>query len=110
MALGKLSEKWGDKYPVSVRSWLDNWPDLATFFDFGPHIRRLIYTTNAVEAYHRQLRKVTKNRASFPTPEAARKLLYLAHRDIAAKWSTSIFNWTAILNELAIHFEQRLSL
>ncbi len=110
MALEKLAEKWADKYPVSVRSWQNNWDDLATFFDFGPHIRRLIYTTNTVEAYHRQLRKVTKNRGAFPSPEAARKLLYLAHRDIAVKWSKSIFSWTAILNELAIHFEERLPL
>lgn len=110
MALEELAEKWADKYPVSVRSWKDNWDNLATFFDFGPHIRRLIYTTNSVEAYHRQLRKVSKNRGAFPSAEAARKLLYLAHRDIEVKWSKSIFNWTAILNELAIHFEDRLPL
>lgn len=110
IALEELAEKWGKKYPVSVRSWQDNWDDLATFFDFGPHIRRLIYTTNSVEAYHRQLRKVSKNRGAFPSAEAARKLLYLAHRDIEVKWSKSIFNWTAILNELAIHFEERLPL
>ena len=109
-ALLKLAEAWGKRYPVSVRSWQDHWEELATFFDFGPEIRRLIYTTNGIEAYHRQLRKVTKNRGAFPTPEAARKLLYLAHRDIAAKWSQSVFRWTAILNELAIHFEDRLAL
>lgn len=108
-ALVKLDETWGERYPTSVRSWQDHWEELATFFDFGPEIRRLIYTTNGIEAYHRQLRKVTKNRGSFPTPEAARKLLYLAHRDIAAKWSRSIFKWTAILNELAIHFGERLA-
>jgi len=109
-ALLKLAEAWGKRYPVSVRSWQDHWEELATFFDFGPEIRRLIYTTNGIEAYHRQLRKVTKNRGAFPTPEAARKSLYLAHRDIAAKWSQSVFRWTAILNELAIHFEDRLAL
>lgn len=107
-ALASLSEKWGKRYPASVQSWLNNWEELATFFDFGPQIRRLIYTTNNVEAYHRQLRKVTKNRGAFPSTEAARKLLYLAHRDIAQKWNASIFNWTAILNELAIHFQERL--
>lgn len=109
-ALRALAERWGSQYPVSVRSWQANWEQLATFFDFGPHIRRLIYTTNNVEAYHRQLRKVTKNRGAFPSAQAARKLLYLAHRDIVAKWKTPIFHWTAILNELAIHFENRLSL
>lgn len=108
-ALRKLRQNWGDKYSPSVESWEDNWEELATFFDFGPEIRRVIYTTNGIENYHRQLRKVTKNRGSFPSAEAARKLLFLAHRDIEAKWSKSIFKWTTILNELAIHFGDRLN-
>ena len=103
--LRMLEETWGDSYAISVKSWQYNWDDLATMFDFSPDIRRLIYTTNAVEGYHRQLRKVIKNKASFPNPEAARKLLYLATHDIV---TTPIFNWTAILNQLAIHFEGRL--
>jgi len=106
--LRKLEETWGDKYAISVKSWRNNWDDLATMFDFSPDIRRLIYTTNAVEGYHRQVRKVIKNKASFPNPEAARKLLYLATYDITKKWATPIFNWTSILNQLAIHFEGRL--
>jgi len=107
-ALCKLEETWGARYAISVKSWQNNWDDLATMFDFSADIRRLIYTTNAVEGYHRQLRKVIKNKASFPNPEAARKLLYLATHDIVKKWTTPIFNWTAILNQLAIHFEGRL--
>lgn len=103
-----LEETWGDRYAISVKSWQYNWDDLATMFDFSPDIRRLIYTTNAVEAYHRQLRKVIKTKASFPNPEAARKLLFLATHDIVKKWTTPIFNWTAILNQLAIHFDGRL--
>ena len=103
-----LEETWGDRYAISVKSWQNNWDDLATMFDFSPDIRRLIYTTNAVEAYHRQLRKVIKTKASFPNPEAARKLLFLATHDIVKKWTTPIFNWTVILNQLAIHFEGRL--
>jgi putative transposase len=106
--LRKLEETWGARYAISVKSWQNNWDDLATMFDFSSDIRRLIYTTNAVEGYHRQLRKVIKNKASFPNPEAARKLLYLATHDIVKQWSTPIFNWTAILNQLAIHFEGRL--
>lgn len=106
--LRELEETWGARYPVSVKSWQNNWDDLATMFDFSADIRRLIYTTNAVEGYHRQVRKVIKNKASFPNPEAARKLLYLATHDIVKKWSTPIFNWTAILNQLAIHFDGRL--
>jgi putative transposase len=107
-ALCKLDETWGAKYAISVKSWQNNWDDLATMFDFSADIRRLIYTTNAVEGYHRQVRKVIKNKASFPSPEAARKSLYLVTHDIVKKWSTPIFNWTAILNQLAIHFEGRL--
>jgi putative transposase len=80
---------------------------LATMFDYTPEIRRLIYTTNLIEGYNRQLRKVTKNRAAFPSPEAARKLLWLAHWDIAKKWTMPIPNWAIILNQLAIRFEDR---
>ena len=106
--LCKLEETWGDLYPTSVKSWQNNWEDLATMFDFSADIRRLIYTTNAVEAYHRQIRKVIKNKASFPNPEAARKLLYLATHDIVKKWATPVYNWTPILSQLAILFEDRL--
>ena len=106
-ALLDLAETWGDKYAIPVRSWENNWEDLATMFDYTPEIRRLIYTTNLIEGYNRQLRKVTKNRAAFPSPEAARKLLWLAHRDIAKKWTVPIPNWAIILNQLAIRFEDR---
>jgi hypothetical protein len=85
-----------------------NWEDLATFFDYPAEIRRLIYTTNTLEGYHRQLRKVTKNKASFPTPEAIRKLLYLATQDVTRKWTSPIQNWANILNQLAIRFEGRV--
>lgn len=103
----RLEETWGKKYGAAVRSWQKNWDDLATFFDFPKEIRRLIYTTNTVEGYHRQLRKVIKNKSSFPTDQAARKLLYLATMDITKKWTTPIRNWALILNQLAIRFEDR---
>jgi putative transposase len=108
--LRRLSETWGDKYAIAVRSWEDNWESLATFFDYPHEIRRLIYTTNAVEGYHRQLRKVIKTKASFPTHEAARKLLYLVHTQITKKWRAPIANWPKILNQLAILFEGRFPL
>ena len=103
----KLEESWNDKYAAAVRSWQRNWEELATFFDFSKEIRRLIYTTNTVEGYHRQLRKVIKNKTSFPTPQSARKLLYLATMDIIRKWNLPIRNWPLILNQLAIRFDDR---
>lgn len=106
--LRQLGEKWDAKYAIAIRSWQNNWEDLATFFAYPAEIRRLIYTTNAVEGYHRQLRKVTKSKSVFPTPEAARKLLFLANRDILKKWTMPIQNWPLILNQLVIRFEGRL--
>ena len=88
--------------------WQNNWEDLATFFAYPVEIRRLIYTTNSVEGYHRQLRKVTKSKGAFPTPQAARKLLFLAHRQILKKWTMPIYNWPLILNQLVIRFEDRM--
>ena len=105
--LTHLAETWADKYAIAVRSWENNWEALAVFFEFPSQIRRLIYTTNAVESYHRQLRKVTKNKSSFPTPESLRKLLFLANRNIIKKWSMPIPHWPLILNQLAIRFEDR---
>lgn len=102
-----LTETWGGKYAMAIRSWENNWDTLVTMFDFPKEIRRLIYTTNTVEAYHRQLRKVTKNKASFSTPEAVRKLLYLATQDIIRKWTSPVRDWAKILNQLAIRFDGR---
>jgi putative transposase len=109
-ALLELSEKWGKKYPMAIKCWENNWEDLATFFDFPSEIRRLIYTTNAVEGYHRQTRKVIKTKAAFPTDEAVRKIMFLADRDITRKWTMPIPNWANILNQLSIRFEGRVIL
>lgn len=106
--LARLEEKWADKYAIAIRSWRANWAELATFYDYPADIRRLIYTTNSVEGYNRQLRKIIKTRASFPNAEAARKLLFLATQDILKKWTMPIFNWPLILNQLKIRFEDRL--
>ena len=108
--LEQLAQHWETKYPVAVRSWQVNWAELATCFDYPAEIRRIIYTTNTVESYHRQLRKVTKTKAAFPTPEAARKLLYLATQRITRDWTTPIRDWAKILNQLAIRFEGRFAL
>jgi transposase-like protein len=101
-ALLKLGENWSSKYAVAVRSWENNWTELAAFFDFPFEIRRLIYTNNAIEGEGRQLRKVTKNKTVFPTEDAVRKSFYLAHRDIAAKSTMPIPQWPKILNNLVI--------
>ena len=106
----KLAEEWGDRYPAAIRSWEHNWSELSAFFDYPAQIRRLIYTNNAIEGYHRQLRKVTKNKAVFPTPKSVRKLLYLAHANIQKKWTMPIPNWAKIRNQLAIRFDGRFPL
>ena len=103
----ELAEKWSATYPMAVRSWETNWEDLATMFEYGSEIRRLIYTTNAIEGVGRQLRKVTKTKGAFPTDEAARKLLFLANRDITRKWTAPVPNWARIRNQLAIRFADR---
>jgi putative transposase len=104
----QLGETWGKKYAIAVKSWENNWEDLATFFQYPTEIRRLIYTTNAIEGYNRGLRKVIKTKASFSTAEAARKLVYLASQNITKKWTMPIQNWANILNQLVIRFAGRL--
>lgn len=104
----QLGETWGHKYAAAIRSWENNWESLATFFNYPDQIRRLIYTTNTIEGYHRQLRKVTKTKGAFPTPKSIRKLLYLTNQRIVKKWTMPIPNWALILNQLAIRFEDRI--
>ena len=86
-ALEEFREKWERKYPAILRSWDDNWADLTTFFDYPQEIRRLIYTTNAVEAYHRMVRKFTKSKSILPTDDAIRKVVYLSVKEIMKKWT-----------------------
>lgn len=107
-ALFTLSEKWSDKYRIAIKSWENHWNDLSSYFEFPLEIRRLMYTTNTIESYNRQLRKVTKSKSVFPTEESVRKMLYLATRDILKKWSLPIRDWSQIFNQLAIRFEDRL--
>lgn len=106
--LDRLEEKWGEKYLIAVRSWRNNWNELSTFFKYPPEIRKIIYTTNAMESYNRQLRKVTKTKSIFPNDESLMKILYLATIDITKKWTQSIRGWAQILAQLSIFFEGRL--
>lgn len=106
--LDNLEEKWGDKYLIAIKSWRNNWDELSTFFKYPPEIRKIIYTTNAMESYNRQLRKVTKSKSIFPNDESLLKILYLATIDITKKWTQGIKGWAQILAQLSIFFEGRL--
>lgn len=106
----QLGETWGKQYAIAVKSWENNWEDLATCFAYPTQIRRLIYTTNSIEGYNRGLRKVIKTKSSFSTSEAARKLLYLVNQNITKKWTMPMQNWADILNQLAIRFVGRFAL
>lgn len=109
-ALNQVVDKWSKKYPLAIRSWEAHWTELATFFQFTPEVRRIMYTTNGIESYHRTLRKVTKTKASFPTQESVEKILYLAYRKAKKRWTKAIPNWALIMNQLAIHFEGRFNI
>ncbi len=108
-ALDDLDDKWGKDYQISIRSWRNNWDELSTFFKYPPDIRRMIYTTNALESYNRSLRKVTKSKSVFPTDDSLFKMLYLATMDIQKKWTVRYRGWAQILAQLAIHFEDRIN-
>jgi transposase-like protein len=108
--LTKLDEVWGQKYPVVIKSWQTHWDKLTTYFEYDDHIRRLIYTTNAVEGFHRQIRKVTKTKGAFPSDMALMKLIYLAVQNISKKWTHPIQNWALIVQQLAIRFGDRFIL
>jgi len=105
-----LEEKWGKKYPVVIDSWQHNWDKLSTYFQYAEPIRKLIYTTNPIEGYHRQIRKVTKTKGAFPNEMALLKLVYLATMRIQKKWTSPVQNWGLTVQQLAIKFEGRLDL
>lgn len=110
MELLNLSEKWGKKYPIVIQSWENNWEKLTTYFQYTAPIRKLIYTTNAVEGYHRQIRKVTKTKGAFTSDMALLKLVYLATKNIEKKWISPLQNWSLTVQQLAIKFGDRLPL
>jgi len=106
--LDEFEAKWGVDYPSIVKSWRGNWSRLIPFFDYPPEIRKVIYTTNAIESVNMSLRKITKNRGSFPSDEALLKLFYLALNNIRKKWTMPIRDWKAALNRFTIQFEDRM--
>ncbi len=108
MRLVEFAAKWSAAYPAIVQSWQRNWARIVPFFDYPAEIRRVIYTTNAIESVNMSLRKVTKNRGSFPNDDALIKLYYLAPRNISKKWTMPIQNWKAALNRFTIMFDERM--
>lgn len=105
----RFEDQWGKKYPLIIKSWRNNWCELSTFFKYPPEIRKIIYTTNVIESYHRQLRKVTKGKSIFPSDEALMKMLYLVTQDVVRKWTMRVPNWGQILHQLSVFFPDRVN-
>jgi hypothetical protein len=106
----ELNEKWGKKYPAVMRSWSNNWEALSQYFKYPEIIRRMIYTTNIVEGFHRQIRKYTKSKGAFTSENALNKLIYAACQKVLEKWNQPMHNWGAIVSQLQIFFDDRLHL
>jgi len=107
--LDNLKDKWGDKYSIVIDSWYNNWSQLSTFFSFSPEIRKMIYTTNTLEGFNRQIRKYTKARTIFPTDQSLSKCVYLATMEIIEKWTQPTPNWGRTLAELSMIFNEQLN-
>lgn len=110
MMFQEFREEYGKKHPVVVRTWENNWLELTTYFKYPQEIRRIIYTTNPVEGYHRQIRRVTKTKTAYPTDESLIKIIYLATADIAEKWTVPLRDWPTCISQFAIYFKDRLEL
>lgn len=108
LALDELETKWGDKYPMVIKSWRDKWPTLSSYFKYPDYVRRAIYTTNAVEAVHRQFRKLTKTKGGFANENSLLKLLYAGILKASERWTHPVQNWNLTLSQMAIHFPGRL--
>ncbi len=104
-----LESKWNDKYPIVIKSWRNNWERLSQYFKYPEEIRKIIYTTNTIEAVHRQFRKLTKTKGAFPNQDSLLKLLYMGIKNASKKWTMPIWNWSLTLSQLAIFFEGRLA-
>jgi putative transposase len=109
-ALAQFEAEWWKRYPLVVKSWRENWSELSTFFGFPPELKRLIYTTNVIESYHRQLRKVTKGKSLFPNDEALLKMLYLVTCDVQRRWTVRVAYWGQILAQLTIAYPDRIKM
>ena len=108
--LNDLDEKWGAKYPIVIRSWRNNWEQLTQYFKFPEEIRRVIYTTNTIEGFHRQMRKVLKTKGAFPNSDAFLKIAYLAIQQITQNWNRPIHNWNRIHSHLCVLYGDRIPL
>ena len=106
-ALDTFSERWDQKYPKISQSWRENWANLSTYFKYPQEVRRLIYTTNTIEGFNRQLRKVTKSKSVFPTDDSLLKMLYLAMVNITKKWTGRRQDWSMIHAQMAVYFADR---
>jgi putative transposase len=106
--LDKLEAKWNDRYPIVIKSWRNNWERLSQYFKYPEEIRRIIYTTNTIEAVHRQFRKLTKTKGAFPNQDSLLKLLYMGIQNASKKWTMPVQNWSLTISQLAIFFEGRL--
>ena len=105
----EFREKWDKKYPNILKSWDKNWNELTTFFEYPQEIRKIIYTTNTVESYHRMVRKFTKSKAIFPTDDSIRKVIYMSVMQISKKWTMPVHNWGLAYSQLFIFFEDRFA-
>ncbi|SDU08419.1 IS256 family transposase [Halopseudomonas salegens] len=108
IALDELEAKWGEKYPMVIKSWRGKWPTLSAYFKYPDYVRTAIYTTNAVEAVHRQFRKLTKTKGGFASENALLKLLYAGILKASERWTHPVQNWNLTLSQMAIHFPERL--
>jgi len=103
-----LEEKWGEKYPMVINSWKNNWDNLSSYFKYSGEVRKLIYTTNPIEGFHRQVRKYTKTKGAFTSENALFKLVFCAMRQISRKWNQPIPNWSLTISQIDIYFPNRL--
>ena len=110
IAIHDLEKKWGEQYSIVIKSWHDKWERKSLYFSYTSDIRRIIYTTNIVEGYHSQVRKVTKTNGVFPNDDAIFKLVYLAYRNIRKKWTMPLSNWGQTAQQLAIYLGDRFNI
>jgi transposase-like protein len=105
-----LDEKWGNKYSIVLKSWNQNWEHLSAYFKYSPQVRKLIYTTNPIEGFHRQLRKYTKTKGAFSSENALYKLVFCAINNIHKKWNKPLCNWAETISQLDLAFPKRLKI
>lgn len=109
LAFEMFKENWGKKHPIIIRSWENNWLELTAYFKYPHEIRKMVYTTNIIEGYHRQLRKVTKIKTAYPTDDALKKIIYLATIEAAKKWTMPAREWKSCISQFAIYFGDRIA-